>query len=208
MRNLHLQDVCPTCSFRMTAFAICLLGAFPPAVSAHIQGGEIIGIMSGIRHPVSGLDHVLAMIAVGLWGAQLGAPAIWLLPVAFPVVMAFGGLLGLMGINLPGIEVGIAASAIVLGLAVFREARLNLYVAAAIVGFFAVFHGYAHGAELPPGGNGMLYSIGFVVTTGLLHASGIAIGLIHRWSAGRVALRSAGACVAMAGAFFLWRALA
>lgn len=208
MRNIHLQDVCPTCFFRVTAFAICLLGVFPPAVSAHIQGGEIIGIMSGIRHPVSGLDHVLAMIAVGLWGAQLGAPATWLLPVTFPVVMAFGGLLGLMGVNLPGIETGIAVSAIALGLAVFREARLKLYVAAAIVGFFAIFHGYAHGAELPPGGNGMLYSIGFVVTTGLLHASGIAIGLIHRWSAGRVALRSAGACVAMAGVFFLWRALA
>jgi urease accessory protein len=192
----------------VTAFAICLLVVFPPAVSAHIQGGEIIGIMNGIRHPVSGVDHVLAMIAVGLWGAQLGAPAVWLLPVTFPVVMAFGGLFGLMGVNLPGIEIGIAVSAIALGLVIFREARLNLYVAAAIVGFFAIFHGYAHGAELPPGGNGMLYSIGFVVTTGLLHASGIAIGLIHRWSAGRVALRSAGACVAMAGVFFLWRALA
>jgi len=208
VKTILLKDICPTCFFRVTAFAICLLVVFPPAVSAHIQGGEIIGIMNGIRHPVSGVDHVLAMIAVGLWGAQLGAPAVWLLPVTFPVVMAFGGLFGLMGVNLPGIEIGIAVSAIALGLVIFREARLNLYVAAAIVGFFAIFHGYAHGAELPPGGNGMLYSIGFVVTTGLLHASGIAIGLIHRWSAGRVALRSAGACVAMAGVFFLWRALA
>lgn len=208
MRNRNPIDDCPTSVFCGAAVAICLLAFVPSAAFAHIQGGEIIGIVSGIRHPVSGLDHVMAMFAVGLWGAQLGAPAIWLLPVTFPVVMSFGGLLGLMGVNLPGIEIGIAVSAIVLGVAVFREARLKLYVAAAIVGFFAVFHGYAHGAELPPGGNGMLYSIGFVVTTGLLHASGIAVGLIHRWYAGRLALRSAGACVAMAGVFFLWRALA
>lgn len=187
-------------------FSVLLL--IPTTAFAHVQGGEAIGLLSGIRHPISGLDHVLAMIAVGLWGAQLGAPAVWLLPVTFPMVMAFGGLLGLMGINLPGIEIGIAVSAIALGLAVFREARLKLWLAAAMVGFFAIFHGYAHGTELPPGGNGLLYSIGFVVTTGMLHAAGITIGVIHRWSAGRVVLRGAGACVAMAGFFFLWRALA
>jgi urease accessory protein len=179
----------------------------PASAFAHVKGGEIIGLISGIKHPISGLDHVLAMIAVGLWGAQLGAPAVWLLPVTFPMVMAFGGLLGLMGVNLVGIEIGIAVSAIALGFVVFREARLKLWLAASMVGFFAIFHGYAHGAELPPGGNGLLYSIGFVVTTGLLHATGIAIGLIHQWPAGRVALRSAGACVAAAGVFFLWRAL-
>lgn len=187
---------------------VCGLLLLPVSAMAHVQGGEVIGIISGIKHPVSGLDHVLAMIAVGLWGAQLGAPAIWLLPVIFPMVMAFGGLLGLMGVNLPGIEIGIALSAIVLGIAVFREVRLQLWLAAVMVGFFAIFHGYAHGAELPPGGNGLLYSIGFVVTTGLLHATGIAIGVIHRWSAGRMALRAAGGGVALAGVFFLWRALA
>lgn len=177
-------------------------------VLAHVRGGEGIGFVTGLRHPVSGLDHVLAMIAVGLWGAQLGAPAVWLLPVTFPLVMAFGGMLGLMGLHLPGVEVGIAVSGLVLGLAVLAEAKPRLWIAAAVVGFFAVFHGHAHGTELPPGQNGMLYSIGFVVSTGLLHASGIAVGVAHRWPTGRVALRVAGAGVAAAGVFFLWRALA
>jgi urease accessory protein len=186
---------------------ISIFAFYPSSAFAHIKGGEVIGIISGLQHPISGLDHVLAMIAVGLWGAQLGAPAVWLLPVTFPMVMAFGGLLGLMGVNLPGIEIGIAVSAIFLGFAVFREARLKLGLAAVLVGFFAIFHGYAHGAELPPGGNGLLYSIGFVVMTGCLHATGIALGLVHQWSAGRAALRAAGACVSLAGVFFLWRAL-
>ena len=122
-------------------------------------------------------------------GAQLGAPAVWLLPVTFPMVMAFGGMLGLRGVTIPGTEIGIALSAIALGFMVFREARPKLWVAAVLVGSFAVFHGNAHGTELPAGANGVLYSIGFVMATGSLHAVGIAIGLIHRWSVGRVALR-------------------
>lgn len=177
-------------------------------VLAHARGGEGAGFVTGLAHPVSGLDHVLAMIAVGLWGAQLRAPAVWLLPVTFPMVMALGGMLGLMGVHLPGVEIGIAASAIVLGLAVLLEARPPLGVAAVLVGCFAVFHGHAHGTELPPGANGLLYSIGFVVSTGLLHGSGVAVGLVHRWPAGRSALRVAGACVAVAGVVFLWRAFA
>jgi urease accessory protein len=174
---------------------------------AHVQGGEAAGFLSGILHPVSGLDHVLAMISVGLWGAQLGAPALWLLPVTFPMVMAFGGMLGLMGLALPGVEIGIAVSALGLGLAILLELRPPLWGAALVVGFFAVFHGHAHGTELPEGANGLLYSVGFVVSTGCLHGTGIALGLVHRWGSGRVALRFAGAGVALAGAGFLWRAL-
>jgi urease accessory protein len=165
-------------------------------------------LLSGLRHPVSGLDHILAMVAVGLWGAQLGAPAIWLLPVTFPMVMAFGGMLGLMGFRLPGIEIGIAVSAIVLGIMVCFEARPPLWVAAVIVGFFAIFHGHAHGTELPAGADALLYSIGFVVATGCLHGAGISIGLIHRWSAGKATLRALGMVVALGGAYFLWQALA
>jgi len=173
---------------------------------AHVQKGEAAGFVSGIKHPVTGLDHVLAMVAVGLWGAQLGAPAIWLLPVAFPMVMAFGGMLGLMGVPLPGIEYGIAASAILLGAAVMFELRPPLAIAAAIVAIFAIFHGHAHGTELPPGQSGLLYSIGFVMATGCLHGVGIGIGTVHRWGWGQKALRLAGAGVAVAGMFFLWRA--
>jgi urease accessory protein len=175
---------------------------------AHEQQGQAAGFVTGLLHPVSGLDHVLAMVAVGLWGAQLGAPAIWLLPVTFPLMMAFGGFLGLLGVPLPGVEIGVATSAILLGAMVALPARPPLALAVLLVAFFAVFHGHAHGTELPPGQSGLLYSIGFVVATGLLHAVGISIGLIHRSRAGRVVLRAAGVAVSLAGAFFLWRAVA
>ncbi len=178
------------------------------SAQAHINKGEAIGFLSGVRHPVSGLDHVLAMIAVGLWGAQLGAPAIWVLPVAFPMVMALGGMMGLLGIPLPGVEYGIAASMILLGAAVLLELRPPLAVAAVIVGFFAIFHGHAHGTELPPGQSGLLYSMGFVMATGCLHGVGISVGLVHRWTWGQMLLRFAGAFIAGAGVFFLWRAIA
>jgi len=180
---------------------------YPLTAFAHKRGGEAIGFVSGFEHPISGLDHILAMVAVGLWGAQLGAPAIWVLPVVFPMIMALGGMMGLMGIPLPGIELCIALSAVALGFAVFREARPKLWIAAIIVGFFAIAHGHAHGTELPAGASGILYSIGFVIATGLLHATGIGIGLVHRWPAGRVALRLSGAAVAIGGMFFLWKAL-
>jgi urease accessory protein len=179
----------------------------PSAASAHIVRGEAIGFLSGFEHPISGLDHVIAMVAVGLWGAQLGRPAIWLLPVTFPLVMAFGGFLGLIGVPLPGSEVAIALSGVCLGAAVLAEFRPPLWAAAILVGVFGLFHGYAHGAELPPGDNALLYSLGFVLATGLLHASGITLGLVHRWSWGRLALRGTGAAILSCGAFFLWTAL-
>jgi urease accessory protein len=187
---------------------LALLLLWPQAAFAHIQKGEAIGFLSGFRHPISGPDHVLAMVAVGLWGAQLGSPAIWLLPVAFPMIMAMGGMFGLLGLPLPGTEYGIAASAILLGAAVMLELRPPLAVAALLVGFFAIFHGYAHGTELPPGQNALLYSMGFVMATGCLHAVGIGIGTVHRWSWGQGLLRSAGGVVAVGGVFFMWKALA
>jgi len=189
----------------ITAWVLAL--AALPAL-AHVQEGQAAGFLTGLAHPVSGLDHVLAMIAVGLWGAQLGAPALWLLPVTFPLVMAFGGFLGLLGLPLPGVEVGIALSALALGLAVATGWRPPLAVAALLVAAFAVFHGHAHGTELPQGQSGLAYSIGFVVATGLLHLAGIGIGVIHRWPVGRGVLRVLGAGVAAGGAYFLSRALA
>jgi urease accessory protein len=173
---------------------------------AHVQQGQAAGFVAGLLHPVSGLDHVLAMVAVGLWGAQLGMPAIWLLPVTFPLVMALGGFLGLVGVPLPGVEIGVAASGLLLGASVAMQWRPPLWLAATIVGVFAVFHGYAHGTELPPGESGLLYSVGFVVATGCLHAAGVMIGLVHRWQWGRTALSAAGAGIALAGIVFLWRA--
>jgi urease accessory protein len=190
------------------ARATALLAALWPALAlAHAEQGRAAGLLAGLRHPASGLDHVVAMLAVGLWGAQLGAPAIWLLPVTFPMLMAVGGMLGLAGVALPGVEVAIALSGLALGLAVLAEWRPPPWIGALLVGFFAIFHGHAHGAELPPGGNGLLYSVGFVAATGTLHAAGIAIGAVHRWPWGQAALRLAGGLVAGIGASFLWRAL-
>lgn len=181
--------------------ALCL---YPLLALAHIGQGDIGGgFIAGVAHPVFGLDHVVAMVAVGLWGAQLGAPAIWLLPVTFPLVMAFGGVLGGLGVPIPGIEIGIAVSAIVLGGMILFAARPPLWVAAVLVGIFAIFHGYAHGAELPESANAISYAVGFVVATGLLHALGILIGTIHRWPKGAQALRAGGALIAASGIYFL-----
>ena len=171
------------------------------------ESGEAGGFLSGVSHPISGLDHVLAMVAVGLWGAQLGRPAVWLLPIAFPMMMAFGGMLGLIGVPVPGVEIGIAVSGVVLGAMVLGEVKAPLTAALIMVGVFAIFHGHAHGTELDEGQNAMLYSLGFVMSTGTLHAIGIGIGTVHKWKAGQVVLRVAGALVMIGGVFFLWSAL-
>ncbi len=171
--------------------------------SAHVGSGGSGGFRVGFLHPISGLDHIAAMVAVGLWGAQLGVPAVWMLPVTFPIVMAFGGVLGIRGVPIPGVELGIALSALALGLVVLWEIRPRIAAAAALVALFAIFHGHAHGGELPPGSDRMLYSLGFVMATGLLHACGIGLGLTHRWTWGRVFLRGCGACVALLGVYFV-----
>lgn len=187
-------------------FVVLLAIASVPAL-AHTESGQASGFISGLLHPVSGLDHVLAMVAVGLWGAQLGNPALWMLPVAFPLVMAFGGFLGLIGVPLPGIEIGIALSGVMLGLAVATKLQPPLWVATLLVAVFAIFHGHAHGTELPEGANGLTYSIGFVMATGLLHASGITIGLLQRWPQGKLAVRWLGGLVSVGGTYFLFGAL-
>ena len=170
---------------------------------AHAGAGVGGGFSQGFTHPLNGLDHIAAMVAVGLWGAFLGRPAIWLLPIVFPLVMVFGGAMGILGIPLPAVETGIAVSSIVLGLMVALAARPPLWIAAVLVGIFAVFHGYAHGAELPQAANPLAFSAGFVIATGLLHLSGIAVGLLVQWSAGNVAVRAGGAVISLIGIGFL-----
>ena len=194
-------------SFAVLLLVALSLSAMPQSAIAHVEQGQAAGFLTGLRHPWSGLDHVLAMIAVGLWGAQLGNPGLWLLPVTFPMMMSLGAVMGLIGMGLPGVEVGIALSSLLLGGMVMGEVRPKLAVAVLLVGFFAIFHGHAHGTELPPGQSGLLYSMGFVIATGCLHGMGIGIGLVHRWPAGRLALRGAGAFIAGMGLFFLARAL-
>jgi urease accessory protein len=182
----------------------CLLTT---AAQAHEGGSVVGGFTSGFLHPLLGWDHVIAMVAVGLWGSFLGMPALWLLPVVFPLVMAFGGALGVMGVPLPAVEVGIALSAIALGSVVAAALRPPLWVAALLVGVFAIFHGHAHGTELPQAASPVAYSLGFVIATGLLHLGGIGIGLVTHWPAGRWAVRAVGAGIALAGLAFLLKAL-
>jgi urease accessory protein len=184
--------------------AFVFLVRLPVLAFAHVGQGDISGgFLAGLEHPVFGLDHVVAMVAVGIWGAQLRAPAIWVLPVTFPLVMSFGGVLGGLGVPIPGIEIGIAASAIVLGTMIALAARPPLWVAAAIVGTFAIFHGYAHGAELPESANAISFAMGFVIATGSLHALGILIGVINKWPVGAKILRGGGVLIALCGVYFL-----
>jgi urease accessory protein len=183
---------------------ILVVGAMLSAAPALAHTGESGGgFISGLAHPIFGPDHVVAMVAVGLWGAFLGVPAIWLLPVVFPLVMALGGVLGIIGMPMVAVETGIATSAIVLGLMVALAARPPLWAAAVLVGAFAIFHGYAHGKELPDGANAVAFSAGFVIATGLLHLCGIAFGLLTRWPAGRYAVRGAGGVIALVGVAYL-----
>jgi urease accessory protein len=189
---------------------LCLIAVIlllPATAGAHTETGVIGGFVSGFKHPLTGLDHIVAMVAVGLWGAFLGPPAMWALPVVFPVVMALGGALGVLGVPLPAVETGIALSGIVLGMMVAFKARPPLWIAGIIVGFFAIFHGHAHGTELPASANALTYSVGFVMATGLLHLSGIAFGLLVRWPWGKIAVRVGGGVIAVIGFGFLFHFL-
>lgn len=199
-----MNGVTPRQLIRATGL-VWLIALFAPTLAiAHVGQGDISGgFISGFEHPIGGLDHVVAMVAVGIWGAQLGAPAIWLLPITFPLVMAFGGALGALGVPIPGVEVGIALSAIVLGATVLFAARPPLSIAIALVGVFAICHGYAHGAELPASADPIAYSLGFVLATGSLHATGILLGVARRWPFGERLLRGGGALIAGCGVYFL-----
>jgi len=217
--------------FRRSLVSLALALPASPAL-AHSEAGVAIDFMGGFMHPIFGPDHVIAMVAVGLWGAFLGAPAIWLLPVVFPLMMAvagaFGvlgvpaiwllpvvfplmmavaGAFGVLGVPLPGVEIGIAVSAIMLGTMVALAAKPPLWIAAVLVAAFAIFHGHAHGAELPVGADAVAFSMGFVVATGMLHVSGIAFGTLSRWPAGRIAVRVAGVVIALIGLAYLVRAI-
>jgi len=203
-RTIMIPERRPTVLVAALALAATLTSTHVAAHSGSASGGLIGGLM----HPLLGPDHVAAMVAVGLWGVFLGPPALWLLPIVFPLVMAGGGVVGVLGVpflGVPfhGVEVAIALSAVVLGSMVAFAAKPPLPLAVALVGAFAIFHGYAHGAELPPGADVVAYSVGFVVATGALHLTGIAFGLVARWPLGRLAVRAVGAFIALAGVAFL-----
>jgi urease accessory protein len=192
---------------RSPVVALCvaagLSAVLPASALAHETTGYGTGFLSGFAHPILGPDHVAAMLAVGLWGAFLGRPAIWLLPIVFPLVMAFGAAAGIVGLPLPAVKTGIALSAVILGLMIALAARPPLWVPALLVGLFAIFHGYAHGAVLPVGVDAFAYAVGFVFGTGCLHMIGIAFGALTEWPAGRIAVRGVGWLISLAGVAFL-----
>ena len=181
------------------------LAAVP--ASAHTGTGLPGGWLAGFVHPFSGLHHLLAMVAVGLWGAFLGRPLIYVLPVIFPLMMVVGAMLGMFDVPLPPVELGIALSVLVLGACIALALRAPTWLACLIVALFAVFHGYAHGKELPSAADPVGYSAGFVLATGLLHVFGIAIGAVKTRPGADFAIRSLGALIAVAGSWYLYRAV-
>lgn len=159
------------------AGAIAISLWIPKIASAHTGVGDVTGFWHGLEHPIGGLDHILAMLAVGLWAAQMGGKALWLVPGAFVTAMIGSSVMGHFGLPLPGVEQGIVASDFILGMLLLFAVRLPLALSAGIVGVLAIFHGYAHGAEMPATASGLAYGFGFIISTTLLHVAGIGIGL-------------------------------
>ncbi|OGS80830.1 MAG: urease accessory protein [Gallionellales bacterium GWA2_55_18] len=173
----------------------------PSFAYAHVGAGEASGFMHGLAHPIGGLDHICAMLAVGLWATQMGGRSLWAVPLTFVGVMALGGALGTPGIGLPFVEQGIVLSVLLLGVLIAASVRLPLWLSSGMVGTFALWHGYAHGAEMPELASGIGYTLGFMLATALLHAAGIAFGLgMQRISRERL-VQAAGAGIALCGVY-------
>jgi urease accessory protein len=190
---------------RIAALASVLVALAGPAL-AHSGHGDAGGFVHGFMHPVGGLDHLLVMVAVGLYAAHLGGRALWLVPATFIAFMAFGGLLGTFRIADPFFEIGVAMSVVMLGLAVTLRVNMPTIIAIAVVGLIAIPHGYVHGAEMPADVSGYAYAAGFMLATALLHSAGIALGL----AAGRFAAlggwrvaQAAGGAMTLAGVAML-----
>lgn len=178
-----------------------VLLVFPGIAMAHTGIGETAGFMHGLNHPISGVDHVLAMVAVGLWATQIGGRSLWVVPAAFVTVMILGGMIGFSGIAIPFIEEGILVSVLVLGILIAGACKLPTAVSMAIVGFFALFHGYAHGTEMSASIGAASYSAGFVLLTAMAHSIGIASGLgLQKLNLERIT-RYAGGAIALCGIY-------
>ena len=158
-------------------FCTSIIAFAPIAASAHVGAGDTHGFVHGFSHPLSGIDHILAMVAVGLFAAHLADRALWLVPLTFVSFMAAAGIAGMAGVKLPFVEIGIGMSVVVFGLAVALRLSVPTLVAMGLVGFFAIFHGHAHGVEMPEGVSGLFYGVGFICATTLFHAIGVGLGL-------------------------------
>ncbi|HEY4987834.1 MAG TPA: HupE/UreJ family protein [Bradyrhizobium sp.] len=188
-------------AFRLLVTVALLLA--PSVAFAHPGHGEGGSLLAGFIHPFSGIDHLLAMTAVGLFAAHLGGRALWAVPATFVAMMALGGVFGAAGVSLPFAETAIALSVLVFGFVIFSGMTPPVLAAMALVGIFAIFHGHAHGTEMPVGGSGVVYGIGFMVATTLLHGFGITLGLAIRWFDDvprRRAMQACGVAIALIGA--------
>lgn len=197
-------------NWKLSAGTGALFALMVQQASAHTGVGDASGIVHGMMHPVSGLDHVLAMVTVGLFAAHLGGRALWLVPASFVAMMSVGGALGFYEITVPFIETGIACSVVVLGAVVALQTSLPLTAAMGLVGIFAIFHGHAHGTEMPINLSALGYGAGFLMTTALLHVAGIGLGLaLGRLSRGEALRISqvAGTGIALAGVGLLLGAI-
>ncbi len=183
--------------------ALALLLLLPPIASAHILPDGTHGFHDGVTHPLTGLDHLLAMLAVGLWAVQQQGRSVWLIPLAFVSLMTVGGIIGITGALMPGAELVIALSILVLGLLVATAARFKPGVSMLIVGLFALFHGYAHGHEMPASATAVSFSAGFVLTTVALHAAGMLAGAWLRSAQQMKLIRLAGGAMALCSVYFL-----
>lgn len=186
-------------SYPLVATTVLALSFYPLAAFAHTGIGGISGFGAGFIHPLLGLDHLLAMVAVGLWASWLGGRSRWLLPLTFVAVMLAGGLVGMKGFSMPYVEAGILASVMILGLLIATGAKSPRALSILLIGFFALFHGHAHGTELPAAAGALSYSIGFVLTTGLLHLTGILAGVVLTFTESMKTYRFAGAAIALSG---------
>ena len=194
----------------LQSFILAFTLAIVPGVAYAHDGTNLAlgGFLSGLVHPVLGYDHLLAMLSVGILSAQIGGRAIWTVPATFVSVMAVGGILGLINIGLTATEVGIAVSLVILGSVIAAERRISILVAMVGVGFFAIFHGYAHGSEVPDTAEPFLYALGFLTGTALIHITGVVIGDISRhYEHGKIVLRFGGALIALIGLFFIFGVL-
>lgn len=207
-RNLRQVSTAELLARAVTVAAVIAALLDPMPARSHDGTGLAGGFVAGFQHPLLGLDHMLAMVSVGLWGAFLGRPLIIALPVLFPIAMAAGAAAGMVALPVPPVELGIAASVLTLGLMILLAVRAPVPVACAIVAIFALFHGYAHGTELPAAADPVGYTTGFILCTGLLHLTGIAIGTLKNVPAGTTALRTAGGVIAAFGAWFIIGSLA
>ncbi len=195
MKNFHL-------SYLLFAPLLLVLGS-PSIAFAHVGAGSTQGFVAGLVHPVSGLDHLCAIVGVGIWAAQRGGKAIWLLPLAFLAVMAFGGILGAAAIALPFADRGVVLSVLILGILIAAAVRMPLLLSTLIVGIFALFHGHVHGAEMPLTASGLTYGIGFMVTTAFLLFAGVLFGRYASKTTYRSALRYSGVAMILVGLYLL-----